>query len=294
MHAGEQIRVDDVLGLAVDQRLLVVGAGVRFLGRDEARAHVCEVRAHRLRGENRRAVRDRARQDDGPVVKLAHFREQRERRERARMSTGAGTHENQPIDARLQRALRMLHVRHVVINEPAVRMRRLHDLVRRAQARDLDRHAVLLAQRDVARDPVVRRMHDLIDRERCDLALRMLALVRRELLSDLHQPLFEHRRRARIQRRKRSDHAGLALLDDEARVRNDEQGRADDGQPQLPAQRFRNWHAEIPRERCPGIITDSAPHELVHVDQPVEVREGALLPHLAGCLVQPGHGGAEQ
>ena len=156
---------------AVDQRLLVRVAGVRFLGGDEARAHVCEVRAHCLRGENRRAVGDRTRQDHRAVVELAHLREQRERRERAGVSACTCAHEDQPVDARLQRALGMLHVGHVVIHEPAVRMRRLHDLVRRAQAGDLDRHAILLAQRDVAREPVVRCVHDLVDGERCDPAL---------------------------------------------------------------------------------------------------------------------------
>jgi hypothetical protein len=83
-------------------------------------------------------------------------------------------------------------------------------------------------------------VHDLVDGVRRDLTLGMLSLERSELLGDLHQPLFQHGSRARIQRGKRAHDARLALLDDETRVGDDEQGRADDGQAQLPAQRFRN------------------------------------------------------
>jgi hypothetical protein len=168
------------------------------------------------------------------------------------MSACTGADENQPIDAGLQRALGMLHVGHVVIYEPAVRVRRLHDLIRRTQAGDLNRHAILLAQGDIAREPIVRCVHDLIDRERRDFALGVLPLERSELFGDLHEPFFEHRCGSCVERRKGTDHARLALLDDETRVRDDEQGRADDGQPQLPAQRLRNGHAVIPWGALPA------------------------------------------
>jgi hypothetical protein len=67
VHAGEQVRIDDVRRFGVEDRVLVRFDRVRFLRRDEARAHVGQIGAHRLRGEDRAAVRDRARQHDRPV-----------------------------------------------------------------------------------------------------------------------------------------------------------------------------------------------------------------------------------
>ncbi len=52
VNAGEEIGVDDVGGAAVDDRLLVAGGRVGFLGRDEGRADIGEVGARGLRGEN--------------------------------------------------------------------------------------------------------------------------------------------------------------------------------------------------------------------------------------------------
>src|SRR6185369_1911918 len=60
VHAGEEARVHDVVAGAFDDRMLVVFARARFMGRDECRTDVREVRAHRLRGQHRAAVGYRA------------------------------------------------------------------------------------------------------------------------------------------------------------------------------------------------------------------------------------------
>jgi hypothetical protein len=66
VHAGEQVGVDDVRGAAVDDRLLVRVDRVGLAGGDERRAHVREVRAHRLGGQHRAAGGDRPGQHQGP------------------------------------------------------------------------------------------------------------------------------------------------------------------------------------------------------------------------------------
>src|SRR6185437_7858872 len=71
VHAGEQIGVDDVVARALADQLLVGRGGARLVGGDERRADVGEVGAHRPGGEDRSAVRDRARQRDGTIEPIA-------------------------------------------------------------------------------------------------------------------------------------------------------------------------------------------------------------------------------
>ncbi len=56
--------------------------------------------------------------------------------------------------------------------------------------------------------------------------------MRREFLGDLVKPFVELRLGAGVERGKRADNARLALRNDELGSGNDEQRRADDGQPQ--------------------------------------------------------------
>ena len=103
VHAGEQVRVDDVVGAAVDDGLLVGVARARLFGRDEGRADVGEVGAHGLRRQHRAAGGDGARQRDRAVEPLADFLDQRERALHARMAAGAGRHGDQAVGALLDR-----------------------------------------------------------------------------------------------------------------------------------------------------------------------------------------------
>jgi hypothetical protein len=89
---------------------------------------------------------------------------------------------------------------------------------------------------------VVAAVHDLVDRVGCYLELGIGALKRREFLRDLRKPLIELRSGPCIQRGEGTDDAGLALGEDQAWRRDDEHGRADDGQSKAIAQYVRDGH----------------------------------------------------
>src|SRR3546814_4489138 len=84
-----EVRIDDVAGVAVDDRLLVSVDRIGLGRRDEGRADIGEVGAHRLRREDRAAVGDRARQRERPVEPRAYLLDERERRQPASMAAGA-------------------------------------------------------------------------------------------------------------------------------------------------------------------------------------------------------------
>ena len=122
-------------------------------------------------------------------------------------------------------------------------MRGLIEFFARAERGDDHRHLVLFAQRQILLEPVVRSMHDLIDRERRRRPLGMRLVVGGEFFLDPHQPFVEQRRRARVQRRKRSDDAGLALRDHQIGHGNDEQRRTDHGNRQSALEQGRHGHS---------------------------------------------------
>ncbi len=80
---------------------------------------------------------------------------------------------------------------------------------------------------DVVLQPVVGAVRDLVDREGRHFLLGMLGLVLSQLAGDALQPFLEHFLRPRVQRRERADDAGLALLDPQVRIGDDEQRRSD-------------------------------------------------------------------
>ena len=57
--------------------------------------------------------------------------------------------------------------------------------------------------------PVIALMHDLVDRERCDPAVRMRFARRSQFRGDRRQPVVEQLGRPRIQRREAADDPGL-------------------------------------------------------------------------------------
>jgi hypothetical protein len=73
----------------------------------------------------------------------------------------------------------------------------------------------------------------------------MRLVVRGKLFPDPRQPFVEQRRRTRVQRRKRSDHARLALRDHQIRHGNDEQRRADHGDRQTALEQSGHGHRKI-------------------------------------------------
>ena len=163
---------------------LVGEIGVGLLGGDEARAHIGEVGAERERGRNAPAVGDRARQQDGALEPLLHLAQQRERRQRAGMSAGAGANQDEAVDALFGGLARMLDVDDVMEHDAAIGMRGLDDFLRRPQRGDDDRRLVLDAGLHVLHQPVVGGVADLVDRVGRDLLLRVQRLVFAELVLD--------------------------------------------------------------------------------------------------------------
>ena len=268
MHAGEQARVDDIVARARDDALLVGLRRARLVGGDEGRADVGQVRPHRLRRQHRAALRDRARQRQRAVEPLADLLHQRERALDAGVAAGAGGHRDQAVGALLDRLAREGVVDDVVQHDAAPAVHRVIDVRARAQRRDHDRHLVPGAHRHVVLEPVVRLVHDLVDRERRRRLVGVVAVPGRERLGDLGQPFVELRRRARVERRHRADDARRALRDDELGVADDEQRRADDGQAQL-AQDRRQGH----QKASSGIAAiESAPSTTASRSAPVRGR----------------------
>jgi hypothetical protein len=77
-----------------------------------------------------------------------------------------------------------------------------HHFGGRAQAGDDDGNLMFHTQANILFQAIVAAVHDLIDREGRDLAIRVGPLKRRQLLGDLRQPLVELRCGPGIQRGK--------------------------------------------------------------------------------------------
>ena len=93
--------------------------------------------------------------------------------------------------------------------DAAIGMDRVIDLRHRAQRRDDDRRLVFHAHPQVVLQPLVRHVHDLVDREGGRRLVRVLGVVVGQFLGDLCQPLVELGFRPRVERRKRADDAAL-------------------------------------------------------------------------------------
>ena len=78
------------------------------------------------------------------------------------------------------------------------------------------------------------------------LLVGVFLTVVRERFSDTREPFVEHRLRAGIQGRKRTDDACLALCQNEIRSRDDEHRRTDDGQAQCVVEHCWQSHRELP------------------------------------------------
>ena len=83
--------------------------------------------------------------------------------------------------------------------------------------------SVLHAGLHVLHQPVIGDVADLVDRIGRDFLLRMQRLVFAEFVFDTRQPFVELLDRARVQRRKRSNDAGLTLRNDQFGPGHDEQ-----------------------------------------------------------------------
>ncbi len=153
------------------------------------------------------------------------------------MPASTCTDGNDPIDAILDGFARMPETDHVMKDESTVAMHCLDDIARRSQARDDDRYLVLDAGFHIRVNAGIALVDDLVHGKRGDGLSRILLHERRQLVFDLPNPAVECLLWSRIERRESADDAGLALFDDELRYRNDEHGRADQGQAKATVQR---------------------------------------------------------
>ena len=216
------------------------------MGGDKARAHIGQVGAHGLRGENLLALGNGARQDDRAVIKGANFRYQREGAELTGVTTSASTDQNQAINAGLDGLFGVFDVDHVVEHQTAVAVDRANHFIGRTQAGDDDRHLILHAQFNVMLQAVIAAVHDLVDRKGRHLGLGVGRLVVGQLGGDALQPFVQHLGRAGIERRKGTDDPGLALGNDQIRVGDDKQRGTDDRQAQIALQNGGQTHACAP------------------------------------------------
>ena len=236
-----------------NQRRLVRVGGVGLRRRDEAGAHIGEIGAERHGGGDAVAVADRARQQDRALEPLLDLAHQRERRQRAGMAAGAGAYQDQPVDALLRGLARMLDVDDVVEHQPAIGVRGLDDLGRRPQRGDDDGGPVLHTGLHVLHQPVVGGVADLIDRVGRDLFAGIARLVFAELIRDAAQPFVQLLDRAGVERRKRADHARLALGDHQLRSGDDEERRADHRQFEAIFQESGQRHHVLPETSPAGV-----------------------------------------
>ena len=230
----------------VSHHLLVGLNGIGFRRGDESRTDIGEIGTEDARRADGAAVGDRTRQRDRSIEPLPCLRHERQGRDLAGMAAGAGGHQDQAVGALLDRLVRELLVDDVVKHDAAPAMRGLIEFFAGAERGDDHRHLVLLAERQILIEPVVGFMHDLVHRERRRQPLGMRLVMRGQLFLDPDQPLVEQSRRARVQRRERSDDPRLALRDHEIGHRNDEQRRTDHRNRQTALEQSRHGHSKNP------------------------------------------------
>ena len=199
MHAGEQVRVDDVVGGAVDDHLLIAVNGPRLLRRDEGRADIGEIGAHGLGAEDRLPVGDGARQGDGPVKPFPDLLNECEGRQQAGMSARARRHGDQAVCALLHRLVGEGVGDHIVHDDTAIGMYRLVHFNPRAERGDDDRDLVFHTKLEILLKPVVRPVDDLVHRKRRRKHVRMRPVPGGQLLGDLMKPLVKQGHRTCIQ-----------------------------------------------------------------------------------------------
>ena len=170
------------------------------------------------------------------------------------MAAGARRDRDQAVRALLDRLVREAVVDDVVQGHAAIAMHGRVDVFARAERGDDDRRLPLDRHRHVLLEPGVGLVDDLVDRERRGGAIGMGAVMRGERFGDLVQPFVELRNGPRVEGGKRADDARLALGDDERRMRDDEQRRADGGQPEPVLENVRQRHESPPAATRSAVI----------------------------------------
>ena len=146
------------------------------------------------------------------------------------MAAGAAGHQDQAIDARLQRLFRVADRNHIVQHDAAIAVDGVeHFLGRRAQRGNDDGNPVFHAHFHVMRQAVVRLVHDLVDGDRSHFFIGIGGLEGGQFGLQLREPGVEQFGGTRVQGREGTDDTGLALRRDEGRAAGDEHRRGDNG-----------------------------------------------------------------
>ncbi|GAA4173507.1 hypothetical protein GCM10022287_16020 [Gryllotalpicola koreensis] len=210
----------DVVELAGDDHVAVALVGVRLGRRDEPRAHVAEVAAQRPRRPQRPAIGLAAGDDDDPVEHRAHGTHEGERIREAGLAARATGQEHESVDARLDGALGVVHVRDVRPHLDAGVLESGQHVRRRADARDDGRRAVAHDGLDVRREADVGGVHDEVRHIRGDGFPGIPRLI--QLSLDPHEPALQLAVAARVGGRERAEDAGAAGGHHELRAGHDQ------------------------------------------------------------------------
>ena len=161
------------------------------------------------------------------------------------MPAGARAHQDQPVDASLDRLAGLAHGHDVVKHEPAPGMHERHDGTGGRQAGDDQRNTVARANLHILVEARIGGMDDLVHRVGRHQLSPGPRLV--QFGGDAVQPARELRLRPRVECRKGAHDAGPALGDHEPGVGDDEERRADDRHRQVGEKR---GHGHGRRSRC--------------------------------------------
>ncbi len=234
---------------------------------DRIREEVCRHAAEIIRGDDvcaRRAgneilvfaERERA------IPPGADFLDERKGRHLPGMSARARSDGDETIATIFDGLARVTVGDDVVEDEAAVAVHGVDDVAVGRQADDDDWYLVLDDGRGVLHQAVVRRVRDLVDRERCGGLCGIGAVVIRERALDRNDPFAELLLRTRVQGRHGADDAGPALGDDELGTRDDEHRRTDDRAGEVVEDRWQGHRCRPAKSR--DLSADSAPAATRH------------------------------
>ena len=238
--------VDDVRHRRLQHHLLLRCRYRRFLGDQEPRAHVGQVRAQVQRGADGAAGGHRTGQQHRTVIVGPHFLDEGERVHRAAVSAGTRADQHQAVHTAVECLARELHVRHVVEHQTTPGVHGLHHRVGLADRGDDDRHAVASHAIEIRLHARVGGVKDEVHAVRPDAAVRIRRTRCRERRADARQPTVQFLGGARIQRREGADDAGEALRRHQRLAAGQEHGRADERQRQAILQQGRQGQAVAP------------------------------------------------
>ena len=148
------------------------------------------------------------------------------------MPARAGAHQDQPVHPGVDGLLGMIGIGHVVEDQPAVAVHRVHHFLHRPQAGDDQRDLLAHDHLQVRLHARVGFVYDEVDAVGGQRPAAALGLLGQRPL-DLDYPLLEARRRAVVEGGKGTQHSAFAALQDKLLLRYDKHGRDHHGNIQV-------------------------------------------------------------